>query len=186
MRAADVVGRRDGFDCEECLRRRWSPAIRSPAIQSPTSRSPAVRSPPPSTTSALGVLVAERASPLRLALAVVEPSVAGGPINRASRFGPIKPQRHEWTLRAYRAQHKTPHLRCGAIVISGPVRLTFAWHHANVYRADRLRPIARASWREMSTTSTARGARTCQKWCEAPLHNEARAHYQPTGRAKCE
>jgi len=126
MCAADLVGRRDGFDCQECLRRRWSPAIRSPAIQSsairwpairpPTSRSPtigspAVRSPPPSTTSALGVLVAERASPLRLALAVVEPSVAGGPINRASRFGPIKPQRHAWTLRAYRAQHATPRVR---------------------------------------------------------------------------
>jgi hypothetical protein len=40
--------------------------------------------------------------------------------------------------------------------------------------------------RRHSKTSAARGTRTCRRWCEAPLHNEARVHYQRTGRAKCE
>ena len=154
MCAADLVGRRDGFDCEECLRRRWSPAIQSSAI-----RSPAVRS--PSTTSALGVLVAERASPLRLALAVVEPSVAGGPINRASRFGPIKPQRHAWTLRAYRAQHATPRVRRDRDFRPGAANVCVASHQR--YRADRLRPLVRAGWRGMSATRAAHGARDLSK-----------------------
>jgi hypothetical protein len=51
---------------------------------------------------------------------------------------------------------------------------------------DTPRPIVRARWRKTSTTRAARGARTCQRWYESPLHNEARVHCQQTGRARCE
>jgi DNA polymerase III epsilon subunit-like protein len=48
------------------------------------------------------------------------------------------------------------------------------------------RSIVRALWRVMRTTRAARGARNCQRWCETPLRNEARVHYQRPGRARCE